>query len=148
MSAEQGCERMKNTIISEIDSKIEATVKLLKNLDFVHSILLFGSISKKRSGNDIDICYIPSREMNLKERLAINSAVPAGVDISMYFDLPVHIRKRISEEGKVLYTKEMYRLLSILKENDFEYSSYKKYREYYHKAVEEMFKKRFVRQVD
>jgi hypothetical protein len=38
---------MKNTIISEIDSKIEATVKLLKNLDFVHSILLFGSISKK-----------------------------------------------------------------------------------------------------
>ncbi|MDP3104041.1 MAG: hypothetical protein Q8M95_05475 [Candidatus Methanoperedens sp.] len=132
----------------EIDSKIDATVKLLKDLDFVHSILLFGSISKKRSGNDIDICYIPSREMNLKERLVINSAVPAGVDISMYFDLPVHIRKRISEEGKVLYTKEMYRLLSILKENDFEYSSYKKYREYYHKAVEDMFKKRFVRQAD
>ncbi len=38
---------MKNTIISEIDSKIEATVKLLKTHDFVHSILLFGSISKK-----------------------------------------------------------------------------------------------------
>lgn len=139
---------MKNTIISEIDSKIEATVKLLKNLDFVHSILLFGSISKKRSGNDIDICYIPSREISLKDRLAINSAVPEGVDISMYFDLPVHIRKRISEEGKVLYTKEMYRLLSLLKENDFEYSIYKKYREYYHKAVEEMFKKRILRQVD
>jgi len=139
---------MNNTKISEIDSKIDATVKLLKNLDFVHSILLFGSISKKRSGNDIDICYIPSREMNLKEILAINSAVPEGVDISMYFDLPVHIRKRISEGGKVLYTKEMYGLLTILKENDLEYSGYKKYREYYHKAVAEMFKKRFVRQVD
>lgn len=138
---------MKNTIISEIDSKIEATVKLLKNLDFVHSILLFGSISKKRSGNDIDICYIPSREMNLKERLAINYSIPAGVDISMYFDLPVHIRKRISEEGKVLYTKEMYGLLTILKENDLEYSGYKKYREYYNNAIEEMFKKKFVMQV-
>ena len=90
---------MKNIIISEIDSKIEATVKLLKSLDFVHSILLFGSISKKSSGNDIDICYIPSREMNLKERLAINSAVPAGVDISMYFDLPVHIRKRVTRRA-------------------------------------------------
>jgi len=44
---------MSNTIISEIDSKIEATVKILKNLDFVHSILLFGSISKNRSGNDM-----------------------------------------------------------------------------------------------
>lgn len=139
---------MERTKISEIDSKIEATVKLLKTLDFVHSILLFGSISKKRIGNDIDICYIPSREMSFKERLAINSAVPVGIDISMYFDLPVHIRKRISEEGKVLYTKEMYHLLSLFKENDFEYSGYKKYREYYHKAVAEMFKKRFVRQVD
>jgi hypothetical protein len=42
----------------------------------------------------------------------------------------------------------MYRLLSLLKENDFEYSSYKKYREYYHEAVAEMFKKKFLRQVD
>ncbi len=138
---------MKNTITSEIDSKIEATVKLLKSLDFIHSILLFGSISKKRSGNDIDICYIPSREMSLKERLEINSAVPEGVDISMYFDLPVHIRKRISEEGKVLYTQEMYGLLTILKENDLEYSGYKKYREYYNNAIGEMFKKRIIRQV-
>jgi len=136
-----------NTISSEINSKIEATVTLLKNLDFVHSILLFGSISKKRSGNDIDICYIPSKEMNLKERLAINSSVPDGVDISMYYDLPVHIRKRISEEGKVLYAKDMYGLLTIFKENDLEYSSYKKDREYYHKAVEEMFQKRTIRQV-
>lgn len=136
-----------NTKISEIDNKIEATVKLLKNHDFIHSILLFGSISKKRSGNDIDICYIPSREINLKKILAINSAVPEGVDISMYYDLPVHIRKRISEEGKVLYTKEMYGLLTILKENDLEYSGYKKYREYYNNAIEEMFKKRIIKQV-
>lgn len=138
---------MSKTKISEIDSKIDATVKLLRGLDCVHSILLFGSISKKRSGNDIDICYIPSRGMNLKERLAINSAVPEGIDISMYFDLPVHIRKKISEEGKVLYTKEMYGLLTILKENDFEYSGYKKYREYYNNAIEEMFKKRIFKSV-
>lgn len=133
--------------ISEIDSKIEATVKHLKDLNYVHSILLFGSISKKRSGNDIDICYIPSREMNLNDRLAINSAIPEGVDISMYFDLPVHIRKRISEEGKVLFTKEMYGLLTILKENDFEYSGYKKYRDYYNKSIDEMFKKKIFKQV-
>lgn len=138
---------METRKISEIDSKIEATVKLLKTLDFVHSILLFGSVSKKRIGNDIDICYIPSREMSLKERLAINSNIPEGVDISMYFDLPVHIRKRISEEGKVLYSKEMYGLLTILKENDLEYSGYKKYREYYNNAIEEMFKKKIIRQV-
>jgi hypothetical protein len=54
---------------------------------------------KKVSEIDIDICYIPSREISLKERLAINSNVPDGVDISMYYDLPVHIRKRWDNNG-------------------------------------------------
>lgn len=40
----------------------------------------------------------------------VDSAVPSGTDISTCFELPVHIRKRISEEGKVLYTKDMYHM--------------------------------------
>jgi hypothetical protein len=63
--------------------------------------------------------------------------MPSGVDISIYFDLPVHIRKRIAQEGKVLFTKDMYYLLTLLKENDLEYAGYKQYREYYNKAVME-----------
>ncbi len=43
------------------------------------------------------------------------------MDISIYFDLPTHISKRISEEGKVLYTKDMYHLPTLFKENYLEY---------------------------
>ncbi|SNQ60904.1 hypothetical protein MNV_210011 [Candidatus Methanoperedens nitroreducens] len=64
------------------------------------------------------------------------------MDISIYFDLPIHIRKRISEEGKVLYTKDMYHLLTLFKENDSEYSGYKRYREYYNKAIRERLRKK------
>lgn len=121
-------------------TKIDEILDILKSFDFVHSILLFGSRARGKTGRDIDICIIPSRELNLRERLSIDSAMPSGVDISIYHELPVHIKKRIAEEGKVLYSKDMYHLLTLLKENDLEYVGYRKYREYYNNAVRERMK--------
>jgi predicted nucleotidyltransferase len=127
----------------KIDIKTDEVIDMLKSIDFIQSILLFGSRSRGKIGRDIDICIIPSRELNLKERLSIDSAVPSSVDISIYFDLPVHIRKRIAEEGKVLFTKDMYNLLTLFKENDLEYAGYRRHREYYNKAVSERMRKKF-----
>ncbi len=144
MKIEQGKNKMKTKSI-KIERSIEEVIEILKNFDFIHSILLFGSRARRKTGRDIDICIIPSRELSLRERLSIDSAVPSGVDISIYFDLPIHIRKRISEEGKVLYTKDLYYLLTLFKENDSEYSGYKRYREYYNKAIRERLRKKINR---
>ncbi len=130
---------------SEIEKKIEETVDLLKSFDFIHSILLFGSRARGKSGRDIDICIIPSRELSLRERLSIDSAIQESIDISIYFELPIHIRKRISEEGKLLYTKDMYHLLTLCKETDLEYAGYRRYREYYNKAMRERLRRRRVK---
>ncbi len=146
MKTEQDKNKMKTKSI-KFERGIEEIIEILKNFDFIHSVLLFGSRARGKTGRDIDICIIPSRELSLRERLSIDSSVPSGVDISIYFDLPIHIRKRISEEGKVLYTKDMYHLLTLFKENDLEYSGYKWYREYYNKAVRETIKKRIGRRV-
>ncbi len=127
--------KTESTKIKPITDEILET---LKSFDFIHSILLFGSRARGKTGRDIDICIIPSRELSLRERLSIDSAMPSGVDISMYQELPVHIRKRISEEGKVLYTKDMYHLLTLFKENDLEYAGYRRHREYYNKVLREM----------
>jgi len=125
------------TMNAETERKTDEIMKILRSFDFIHSVLLFGSRARGKTGRDIDICIIPSRELSLRERLSIDSAVPSGVDISIYFDLPIHIRKRISKEGKVLYTKDMYHLLTHFKETDSEYSGYKRYREYYNEAIRE-----------
>ncbi len=130
-----------------VKGKIDEVVKLLESFDFVHSILLFGSTAKGKSGRDIDICIIPSREVGLKERLSIDSALPSGIDISIFFDLPVHIRKRIFEEGRVLFTRDMYHLLSLGKETDLEYVGYRRYREYYNKAIRERARSRIAKRV-
>ena len=144
MKTEQGKNKMKIKSIKS-GTSIEEIIQILKNLDFIHSVLLFGSHARGKTGRDIDICIIPSRELSLRERLSIDSAVPSGVDISIYSDLPIHIRKRISEEGKVLYTKDMYHLLTLFKENDSEYSGYKRYREYYNEVIRKTMKKRIGR---
>ncbi len=127
------------------EPKTDEIIETLKSFDFVHSVLLFGSRARGKTGRDIDLCVIPSRELSLRERLSIDSALPSDVDISMYFELPVHIRKRISEEGKLLYTKDMYHLLTLFKENDLEYAGYRRYREYYNKAIRAQMKRKFGR---
>ncbi len=124
-----------------VEGKINEIVELLKNFSFVDSVLLFGSRARGVSGRDIDICIVPSREIGLKERLTLESIMPSGVDISIYFELPIHIRKRIFEEGEVLYSKNMYRLLTLGKETDLEYSGYRRYREYYNRAARERMRK-------
>ncbi|MCZ7385074.1 MAG: nucleotidyltransferase domain-containing protein [Candidatus Methanoperedens sp.] len=123
---------------AKTEPKTDEILEQLKSFDFIHSVLLFGSRARGKTGRDIDICIIPSRELNLRERLSIDSAMPSGVDISMYNELPVHIRKRIAEESKVLYTKDMYYLLTLFKENDLEYVGYRRHREYYNKVVRGM----------
>ncbi|RZB28848.1 MAG: hypothetical protein AEth_01724 [Candidatus Argoarchaeum ethanivorans] len=120
-----------------VEVKVSKVIELIKNFTFVDSVLLFGSSVKGKYWRDIDICIVPLRELSLKERLTLESIMPSGVDISIFFELPLHIRKKIFEEGKVLYSKDMYRLLTIEKETDLEYSKYKKHREYYNKTVRE-----------
>ncbi len=132
---------MKN-MIGKIEDDIKETVDILKGFDIIHSIILFGSRARGVQGRDIDLCIIPSKELDMRERLSIESSVPNNVDISVFFDLPIHIRKRIFEEGQVLHTREMYYVLTLLKENDFEYSDYKRHREYYNNAMQQRMKKK------
>lgn len=121
---------------------LDEIVGILRSFDFVHSILLFGSRARGVFGRDIDICIIPSHDPDFRDRLFLESSIPSGIDISFFYELPIHIRKRIFEEGQVLYTKDMYYLLTVLKETDSEYSSYRKHREYYNQAMQQRMRRK------
>jgi predicted nucleotidyltransferase len=130
------------SMIGKIDDEINETIDILKGFDSIHSIILFGSRARGVQGRDIDLCIIPSKELDMRERLSIESSVHNNVDISIFFDLPIHIRKRIFEEGQVLHTKDMYYILTLLKETDFEYSGYKRHREYYNKSMQQRMRRK------
>ncbi len=125
---------MSNESLKELISK-------LKTSGFVHSIILFGSKARgtEKEKSDIDICVIPKPdiEISLKERISLNNSVPENIDISFIDELPVYIRKRVFLEGRVLYTQDMYYILTLSKINDIEYERYKRLTKEYHKHVME-----------
>ncbi len=140
---------MKNQIVPVIkrndqnisNEDINEAVLKLKSSRLVHSIILFGSKARgtEKEKSDIDICVIPEPdiEIPLKERISINNSVPENVDISFIDELPVYIRKRVFLEGRVLYTQDMYYVLTLSKINDIEYERYKRLTKDYHKHVME-----------
>ncbi len=125
---------MKDKIVNEIISK-------LKSYSFVHSIILFGSKARgtEKEKSDIDICVIPKPdvEITLKERISLSNSVPENIDISFIDELPVYIRKRIFLEGRLMYTQDMYHVLTLSKINDLEYERHKRLIGEYHKHVME-----------
>jgi predicted nucleotidyltransferase len=140
---------MKNQIGSRIKSKDEKIpnidtneiISKLKSFRFVHSIILFGSKARgtEKEKSDIDICIIPEPdvEITLKERISLNNSMPENVDISFIDELPVYIRKRVFLEGRILYTQDMYHVLTLSKINDLEYKRYKRLTNEYHRHVME-----------
>ncbi len=124
---------------SNID--LNEVILKLKSSKLVHSIILFGSKAKgtEKEKSDIDICVIPKPdfEITLKDRISLNNSVPENIDISFIDELPVYIRKRVFLEGRVLYTQDMYHVLTISKINDLEYERYKRLTREYHKHVME-----------
>lgn len=125
---------MEDKIVNEIISK-------LNSFSFIHSIILFGSKARgtEKETSDIDICVItkPGVEITLKERISLSNSVPENIDISFIDELPVYIRKRIFLEGRVMYTQDMYHVLTLSKINDLEYEGHKRLTREYHKHVME-----------
>ncbi|HIH44346.1 MAG TPA: nucleotidyltransferase domain-containing protein [Candidatus Methanoperedenaceae archaeon] len=119
--------------------EIGKIVSGLKKINFIHSVIFFGSRAKgtERAGSDIDLCIIPKPGIgiSLKERIALNNSVPENVDISLLNELPVYIRKRVFLEGKVLCTEDLYYVLTLAKETEFEYVKYKRLKSDYHRSV-------------
>jgi predicted nucleotidyltransferase len=119
--------------------KIEDVVSTLIKFKLIHSIVLFGSraTGTQREKSDFDLCIIPNLgvSISLKERLTLKNSLPENIDISLIDELPVNIRKRVFLEGKVLYTKDLYYILTLAKQTDMEYSKYRNLKIDYHKAV-------------
>jgi hypothetical protein len=110
--------------------------KLNKN-KLVESIIQFGSSLDKKDYRDIDLCLFTVTPLSLKEKLMLLRDIPKMYDISFYEDLPLHIKREVLAKGKVLFTKNYYRILQQVQYVDLEYPRYKEFLEDYHREVAE-----------
>jgi hypothetical protein len=77
----------------------------------VLAVILFGSRARGGAGpeSDIDVCLVlapdmPSREAAARKRLEYLSE--SDLDLSVFQQLPLHIRSRVLKEGVVLFTRD------------------------------------------
>ncbi len=119
------------------EKEINEAVKKLKKNDFIHSIILFGSkiSGKPIRRDDIDLCIIfDSQKMpSNKELVKILGLLGEKFDLSFFHLLPINVRKKVLEEGKILFTRNKLYVFELIKETDFEYPKYKNFLEEFNK---------------
>ena len=114
---------------------VPAIIKKLKNETVVESIIQFGSSLERKDYRDIDLCIFTIKPLNMKEKLILLRNIPEKYDISFYEELPLHIKREVLTKGKVLFTKNYYRILQQVQYVELEYPRYKDFLEDYHREV-------------
>ncbi len=116
----------------------DGVVERLREFDFVHSVILFGSRARGQGkrDSDVDVCVVevPGVAVSLGDKLRVASALSGDVDVSFFRDLPVGVRHRVFQEGQTLYTLDASYLYSLIKETDFEYPRYREAGRLYSRA--------------
>ena len=114
---------------------VPVIVQKLKNEALVESIIQFGSSLERKDCRDVDLCVFTKKLLSLKEKLILLRNIPEKYDISFYEDLPLHIKREVLAKGKVLFTKNYYRILRQVQYVDLEYPRYKAFLDDYHKEA-------------
>ncbi len=113
---------------------LSSVAKELKRKKEVDSVIQFGSSLERKDYRDIDLCIFTVTPISVKERLALLRGISKEYDISFYEDLPLHLKREVLSTGKILFTKNYYKLLQLIQYVDLEYPYYKEFLEEYHEA--------------
>lgn len=122
----------------EISKSIEYIINHAKNDENILSVILFGSYLKGEQFNDIDICLItyPNCPKELDKILIDYYAkFPILFDFSIFSTLPLYIKNRVQNEGKILLNKNYDSLFTIYLQNIQEYNDFKPHYDTFLEAV-------------
>lgn len=73
----------------------------------IAAVILFGSAARKEEARDVDVClvlYPGAADKGFDKR--VEYSTDEKLDVQVFQDLPLYIRKRILKEGKVLLCKD------------------------------------------
>lgn len=80
--------------------------KIKKDWDIL-ALILFGSYARGEVAGDVDLCMVmfPAKASEGFDK-RIKYSQTEGLDVQVFQDLPLYIRKRVLKEGKVLHSKD------------------------------------------
>jgi len=128
--------------MKNVQTKIASVVKKAKKDKDILAVLLFGSRVKNEAheNSDIDVCLVlhPGKYENIvltDKRLEYSAGYDLEMDIQVYQQLPLYIRKRVLENHKILYCKKDSELYEIAFKTLDEFGHMEKFYEEYYKEV-------------
>ena len=87
---------------------LEYAVEELKEIREVQAIYLYGSHATGKSGpvSDIDLCVVMPKDAPKSAKSEAGAMCSDKLDTRLFWELPSHIRSKISDEGELLFTRD------------------------------------------
>lgn len=127
--------------------KLGKILSKAKSDEDILAVILYGSrvndSREETQNSDLDICLVLKEKSEAKDRKKesiffsrkrlgyLSEIDPAGIDIQIFQQLPIYIRKRILKEGKVKYQQDREKLYELAYRTIQEYQDFEpRFREY------------------
>jgi predicted nucleotidyltransferase len=101
-----------------MDQAIECLIEKANRDDAVLAVVLFGSHARGEAthSSDVDLCLVlsPEKDNNDARSMVRMAYLDQGdIDVHIFQQLPLYIRRRVLKEGKVLACKDLDTLYAI-----------------------------------
>jgi len=119
-----------------ISQKLEKLLSKAKEDADVLAVMLFGSYARSEKYRDVDVCLVLAPQSSAKafdKRLEYSGC--KCVDVSVFQELPIYVRKRVLKEGIVKLCKDEDALYEIAFKTIREFEFFKPGYEIYLKGV-------------
>ncbi|HID94867.1 MAG TPA: nucleotidyltransferase domain-containing protein [Candidatus Latescibacteria bacterium] len=102
----------------KIKEKISAFIDKAAADEVILAVILFGSRARgqKTSSSDVDLCLVlqPGDYSDLElSQKKLEYLAAFDVDVQVYQQLPLYIRRRVLKEGKVLFCRDEDKLYEL-----------------------------------
>jgi len=115
-------------------------IERAKRDERILAVILFGSVARNQASHasDVDVCLVADREVAApgpRAELRMEYAGNFDLDLSLYRDLPLYLRRRVLADGRVLFVRDEDSLYDLALRTVQEFEDYRPLYEAYLEEV-------------
>lgn len=91
--------------------EIRKELNWLRNIETIHSVLIFGSYIHNKNPRDVDICLVAlGKNIDLETYGEVTMRAPKCYDITVFEEMPLYIKINVIENNIILFSRDEHEL--------------------------------------